>query len=149
MLGEQQVGDDDDRALIFFREVKGFDGGVEAIGSVLGRDNDAREIARGCAVNLVEIGLLLLGGNTRGRPAALHFDEDDRRFDHAGHADRFGHQGETAAGGGAHGARTGIIRRRSHTLATANSSSICLTTTPQRSECSAIQVRMPDAGVMG
>src|SRR5579862_1660886 len=114
MRREQQVRDDDDRALILLGEVEGFDRAVEAIGSVAGGDNDAREIALGSAINLVEIGLLLLGGNAGGRSAALNFDENDGRFDHAGHADGLGHQREASAGGGAHGARAGITGTDGH-----------------------------------
>ena len=49
----------------------------------------------------------MFGGNAGGRAAALDFNENNRRFDHAGHADGLGHQGKTAAGGGAHSAGTG------------------------------------------
>ena len=34
MLGEQKIRDDDHRALVFLREVKGFDGRIETIGRI-------------------------------------------------------------------------------------------------------------------
>ena len=81
---------------------------IKAVARIGRRDDDAREIALRRAIHLVQIGLFRLGGDTGGRTAALHFDENYRRFDHAGHADGFGHQREAAAGGGAHGARAGV-----------------------------------------
>src|SRR5438132_5531108 len=114
MFGEQKVRDDNDRALVFLREIKGFHGSIEAVGGVPGGHDDARKIALGSAINLVEIGLLLFGGNAGGRAAALDLDKNNRRFDHAGHADGLGHQGKTADGGGTHGTRAGIARADGH-----------------------------------
>ena len=58
--------------------------------------------------------MLGLGRHARGRSGALHIDADDRRFDHARHADRLGHQRKAAAAGRAHRAATGVGRADDH-----------------------------------
>ena len=53
MFGEQKVRDDNDRALVFLREIKGFDGGIEAVCGVPGGDDDPWEITLRGTINLV------------------------------------------------------------------------------------------------
>ena len=74
----------------------------------VGAGDDPRIVAVAGAQHLPEVALLGLGGNPGGRTGALHVDHHDRSLHHGRHAEAFGHQGEAAAGGGAHGAHAGV-----------------------------------------
>ena len=102
MFAEQQIGNDHDRKLVLISQVQSFDRRVVTIGDVRRGDDHTRIVPLGCAEDLIQVALLLLGRKTGGRPSSLYFDKDDRSFNHTGHSDRFGHQSEAAARGGAH-----------------------------------------------
>ena len=113
-FGDEQVGQDQAGALVFVAEVEQLRDRLKQIELARRRDDDARIIALPGAEHLPEIALLGLGGHAGGRAGALHIDADDRRFNHARHADGLRHQGKAAAAGRAHGPATGVGRADDH-----------------------------------
>ena len=110
MLRKEQIGNDDDRQLIFLRQVEGLNRRVKTVPRVARRDDDAGEVALRSSEDLIQVGLLGLRGDSRGRAAALYFNDHHGRFDHAGLADRFGHQREAASRSAAHRSHSGKAR---------------------------------------
>ena len=110
----QQVGQHDAGALEAVGEVEDLRDGVEAVGDAGRRRDDARVVPLSRAEHLPQIPLLRLGGHARGRSGPLHVDADHGDLHHRGGAERFGHQRESAARGGAHRAAAGMRRADRH-----------------------------------
>ena len=113
-FGDEQVGQDQAGALVFVAEVEQLRNRLEQIELARRGDDERGIIALARAEHLPEIALLGLGRHARGRAGALHIHANDRRFDHARHADGLGHQGKAAAAGRAHRPATGMGRADDH-----------------------------------
>src|SRR5206468_12331703 len=105
-FGDEQVGQDQSRALILVHQVKQFWNQFESVCLACRRNDDAWKIPRSRTENLPKIALLSLCWNASRRAATLHVHADNWRFDHTCHANAFSHQRETAPGSGAHGTAT-------------------------------------------
>ncbi len=104
----RRSAEDDAGTLEAVGEVEDLGHEGEAVGDVEGGGDDAGVVAEGCAEHLPEVALLGLGGNAGGGAGALAVDDDDGNLGLGGEAEAFGHEGEAAAGGRAHGANAGV-----------------------------------------
>ena len=107
------VGQQDDRHLVALGVVEGVDRRPEAVLHRDRRDDDPRGLAVAAVEGVLQVGLLGLGRQAGGRPAALGVDHDAGDLRGAGVAEHLGHQREARAGGGRHRLHAGV-RRAEH-----------------------------------
>src|SRR6266568_5389325 len=97
-FGEQEVAENDARALQTVGDVEHLRNELEAIGDIEWRSNDARIISKGRAQHLPQVPLLCFGWNSCRRTCALAVDDDDGNLHHRGKTKPLAHQGKPAAG---------------------------------------------------
>ena len=113
-VGDRSVGQDHHRRVIGDRDAGGLDGGLEAVRRRSRGQHRNRGFAVAAEHGLQQIGLFGLGRQTRGRAAALHVDDDQRKFGHHGQPDRLRLQRDarTRGAGDAERATVGRADRR-------------------------------------
>src|SRR5581483_166832 len=84
---------------IFLGQIKGFDGQIEAFLWRVGANGDDAVVPVRSPARLHHVRLRRQSGQSGGRAAALHVDENARRLGHGGVAYVLHHQGETGTGG--------------------------------------------------
>jgi len=115
--GDALVGEQHDGRGVFAGDIHGFDRRVEAILDAGRCEHHAGTVAMAAEDGDVQVALLDAGRHPRARAAALHVDDDDWHFRHAGPAERLGlerdartartRDGDAPAVAGANGHRDG------------------------------------------
>jgi len=115
-VSDHLIGEDDDRRAIFFGEIKGLDGDVEAILGGGDGEHDDRMIAVSAPPGLHHIPLAHAGRQTGAGTAPHDVDDHTRDFRNTGEAKVLLHEREAGAAGGRHGLRPrqGSADRASH-----------------------------------
>ena len=101
-VADKCVAQQDDRCHVFDCDSCCFKRHVEAVGGRSGRQYDKRAFAVSPVEGLAKVGLFGFGRKSCGRAAALHVDDDQRKFGHDSQSDAFAFQREAGARCGGH-----------------------------------------------
>ena len=94
-VGQVAVRQHDDRRPVDQRDTDGLDGGREAVGRRLRGQHRHRGLAVASVKRLRQVGLLGLGGHTRGRPGPLDVANHQRLLEHHRQRDGLRFQGQS------------------------------------------------------
>ena len=98
-VGQVAVGEHDHRRAVLHGQPDGLDGDGEAVARRLGRQDRQGRLAVAAVHGVQQVGLLGLGRQPGGRPAALDVDDDERQLEVDGQADRLGLEVQARAAG--------------------------------------------------
>ena len=98
-VGDECIGEQDDRSEVLQRNLGSLVGSVEAVGRTGGGDDRHGAFAVAAVEGLQQVGLFTLGGQTRRGTAALHVDDDQWQLVDDSQIDGLALQADAGAGG--------------------------------------------------